>query len=363
MTPDKKAIGARLRKAREDSPYWSRPDLARLLRGAAEPRDRDRMPHVPSLTEMIKQWETGKYVPNRRYRALYVRVTGRADEDLFGSPRPELHLWRPDGLDGTVTPEDEDRLTQVSLRPARLDVATLDALAAVLAGQRRLEDAMGPAVLLDPVAGQLDAITHMLRDAHGPLRDQLGRIVAEWTAFTGWLHAALRLDARAIALFHRAVDLADEFDHGTVAALGTSFTGYVARQQNRPRAVVRASAAALATPGAHPAQRLFDRLQSARAHAMLGDDERARRILLDVADHADEVADPPPPIYWYSPPFFRLVVGITFSSLGDHEDAAALVAEGKAGLPVDQQGAEWVNEFDEILARDRCEDAPSGVEG
>src|SRR5690606_21148587 len=119
------------------------------------------------------------------------------------------------------------------------------------------------------------------------------------------------------------------------------------------RAVVRASAAALATPGAHPAQRVFDRLQSARAYAALGDTARARRILHDAADRADDVSDPPPPIYWYSPPFFRLVTGIAFSSLGDHEAAAALVAEGKAGLPVEQRSAEWVAEFDEILQHDR----------
>src|SRR5437868_238004 len=83
MTPDKKAIGARLRAAREAPPYWSRADLARRLRDAADPRDRDRMPHVPSLTSMIKQWEAGKWVPNPRYRALYARAMGRTEDELF----------------------------------------------------------------------------------------------------------------------------------------------------------------------------------------------------------------------------------------------------------------------------------------
>ncbi|GGV33715.1 hypothetical protein GCM10010182_66840 [Actinomadura cremea] len=42
----RKAIGARLRQMRETPPRWSRPDLARLLRAAADPRDRAGMPHV-----------------------------------------------------------------------------------------------------------------------------------------------------------------------------------------------------------------------------------------------------------------------------------------------------------------------------
>lgn len=258
------------------------------------------------------------------------------------------------GLVGAVSLDDRERIAAALARPARLDEATLDALDAVLAGQRRLEDALGPAALLGPVSGQLDAVTALMQDARGPLRERLGRTVAEWTAFTGWLNAALRRDEQALALFRRAEVQADEFDHGTVAALAVSFAGYVARKRGRYRAVLRASAAALATPGAHPAQHVFDRLQSARAHAALGDVELARRILHEAADRADDVADPPPPIYWYSPPFFRLVTGIALSSVGDHESAAALVAEGKAALPTEQRSAEWVAEFDEILERDRA---------
>ncbi|WP_037559389.1 hypothetical protein [Spirillospora albida] len=83
-TGDKQAIGARLRAVREAPPRWSRSGLARLLREAADPRDRDGMPHVPSLADMIKQWEAGRYVPEPRYRVLYAKVTGRTEGELFG---------------------------------------------------------------------------------------------------------------------------------------------------------------------------------------------------------------------------------------------------------------------------------------
>ncbi|QXJ20707.1 helix-turn-helix transcriptional regulator [Actinomadura graeca] len=87
MSPDKKAVGARLREVREAPPYWSRAELARLLRAAADPRDRVNMPHVPSLVTMIKQWESGKWLPNPRYRVLYARVTGLSEDELFGAAR------------------------------------------------------------------------------------------------------------------------------------------------------------------------------------------------------------------------------------------------------------------------------------
>lgn len=279
------------------------------------------------------------------------RLAERLDE-LLGADG-ELAALRM-SLDGVVNADDRARIAAAIAHPARLDGAAVDAFDAVLAGQRRLEDALGPAALVGPVTGQLCAVTALLRDARGLRRARLGRTVAEWTVFAGWLHAALRRDVRAVALFRRGEDMADEFDHGTVAALAVSFGGYVARKQGRHRAAVRASAAALAAPGSHPAQRVFDRLQSARSYAALGDKARARRILHNVAEQADGVRDAPPPIYWYSLAFFRLVTGITFSSLGDHDTAAALVAEGKAGLPVEQRSAEWVAEFDGVLARDRA---------
>lgn len=248
--------------------------------------------------------------------------------------------------------EERARLAYAVAHPTRLDAGAVETLEIVLAGQRRLEDSIGPAALIGPVAAQLETLTRMLKETSGPQHRPLGRVVAEWSTFTGWLHAALRRDAKAMRLFQLAERQADEFDHGTVAALAISFGGYVARKQGRTPAVIRASAAAMAAPGAHPAQVTFDLLQSARGYAALGETDRARRLLNEAAARADDLAEPPPPIYWYTPSFFRLVTGITFSSLGDHESAAALVAEGKAGLPADQRGAEWVVEFDEILERD-----------
>ena len=77
-------------------------------------------------------------------------------------------------------------------------------------------------------------------------------LIAEWMSFVGWLHTAVRKDSRALALFADAEDLADEAGDGTIAATAASFRGYLARLQGRPRGAIRASAAALAIPGADP---------------------------------------------------------------------------------------------------------------
>lgn len=286
------------------------------------------------------------------------RMAERLDELLdAGGQLAALRAPSPWGaLNGAVNLDDAERVTQAAERPARLDTATLDALETVLSGQRRLEDAIGAAALLRPVTGQLDAITGMLGEARGPLARRLGRIVAEWTVYAGWLNAALRRDGRALELLARGEELADEFDDGTIAAIATSFRGYVARQQGRPRAVVRASMAAMATPGGHPVQATFDRLQAAQGYATLGEAERARRLLDEAASRAADEVEPPPPVYWYSRPFFDLNIGVVLLGIGEHSDAAALLAEGLDGIPADQAGAEWLGEYRAALeeARDRA---------
>ncbi|GAA4089566.1 hypothetical protein [Actinomadura miaoliensis] len=346
---ERRRIGVRLRSERNRR-HWTKPEMARRIAQNVT----DQCPDLDTLISYVKRWEAGNVGISERYQLAYAAAFGMDVEELFG-PHTDARTspWRASGY-GEFTPDDEERLTLVTLRPARLDRGALEALAAVLAGQRRLEDAIGAAALLGPVAGQLDATTRMLRDASGPLRDRLGRIVAEWTVYTGWLHAALRQDEQALALFGRGEQLADEFEDGTIAALATSFRGYVARQQRRPRAVVRAACAALATPGGHPVQRTFDQLQAAQGYAALGETEQVRRLLDSAAERAADGVAPPPPVYWYSEPFFQLNIGMVHRDIGAYADAVALLDAGLRAMPADQADAEWLGEYK--TARDEARD-------
>ena len=248
------------------------------------------------------------------------------------------------------SPDDQGRLLDVVHKPSRLDAATPKFLANVLAGQRHLEDALGPTAVLKPMALQLDAITRIFRDAAGPHRDALAHLVAEWTSYVGWLHTAIRNDNEATALFSRAEDLADDAGNGTVAATAASFRGYLALLQGRPRTAIRASAAAAATPGAHPTQRTYDMLQTAQAYADLGDTEKARRFLDKAADLATIAGEPPPAVYWYTEPFFRLNIGLAQLGIGQYRDAADSLRSGIQEMPADQSDAEWMNEYRQALA-------------
>jgi tetratricopeptide (TPR) repeat protein len=256
----------------------------------------------------------------------------------------------PTGNRNGLTSDDKDRLNGVIRRPSRLDAATIESLSQVLASQRRAEDALGPDAILGPMTLQLETLRKVLRDASGPHREALTRLVAEWTSFVGWLHTAVRKDSKALALFAEAEGLADDVGDGSVAATAASFRGYIARLQGRPRSAIRASAAALATKGADATQHTYDLLQTAQAYADLGDKKEAERFLAKASDLATAVREPPPSVYWYTEPFFRLNIGLAQLGIGQYRDAADSLRSGIEDIPADQVDAEWMNEYHEALA-------------
>ncbi|MCO5967451.1 transcriptional regulator [Actinoallomurus soli] len=345
-------IGARLRAERK-ARRMTVQALAEAFRDNATERDRKRLPKLRDLCRTIRGHEAGEHPPGPRYRMFYAAVFGMSEEELFGDGRDvqEFLPWTfKADVDSGLTPDDEERLGLAMRRPARVDAGVIEALSMVLSGQRRLEDAIGPVPLLAPVTAQVRSVTAMLRETSGPYRDELAVIAADWTTFAGWLRAAVRQDAPALALFDRGEELADDVDYGTGAALATSFRGYVARKQGRPRAVVRAASAALATRGVHPSQRAFDTLQAAQGHAMLGDREDVRRLLDRAVDLAEGAGEPPRSVYWYTEGFFRLNIGVALAGIGEYRDAVDIITSGLDGIPVDQRAAEWLHEYEEALA-------------
>ncbi|GGY89072.1 hypothetical protein CP967_31415 [Streptomyces nitrosporeus] len=250
----------------------------------------------------------------------------------------------------TSTAADEGRIERVISRPSRLDGGAVKVLAGILAAQRRLDDALGPASLIPATQAQAARLRPVLRNARGPHRDALAAVVAEWVQFEGWLHASARLDSAAVPLLTEALELADETDVPALTAQALNFRGYLARQQHRPRAVVRWFLAAYHTPGAHPAQRMGDAAQAAQGYAMLGLDDEARR-LLDEASNLHVGDDlPPGTAYWLSPTFQRLNIGLAHLGLREHALAADHLQAGLSGLPADQQSAQWTVEYRTALA-------------
>ncbi|WP_156184760.1 hypothetical protein [Allosalinactinospora lopnorensis] len=90
---------------------------------------------------------------------------------------------------------------------------------------------------------------------------------------------------------------------------------------------------------------MFDTLQAAQGCAALDEGTKARRLLDDAARYSSDVGDPPGIVYWYTPSFFRLNIGLALLSLGDYADAAGHLHAGLDGLPTDQRDAEWTGEY------------------
>ncbi|GAA0361080.1 hypothetical protein NE235_21860 [Actinoallomurus spadix] len=128
---------------------------------------------------------------------LYAAVFEMTEEALFGdraADTAEASVWRDSGIDlnGLLTPDDEERLALAVQRPGRVDLTVVESLATILAMQRRLDDTLGPSVILSATLAQARTVTRLLRETRGKVRDSLAPVAAEWVQFSGWLQAELR---------------------------------------------------------------------------------------------------------------------------------------------------------------------------
>lgn len=270
------------------------------------------------------------------------------------------HLVGADGalaaLAVSVTNEDRDRIAHSVAAPSRMDAGTVHALADALAAQRRLDDSLSATAMLGPTSAQWSTVERLARDARGAHTGALYEVAAEWAQFLGWLHAEARNDGDAVRWLTYAEDRADDIGSGELAAQAANFKGYLARQQERPRAVVRHFLTAYHTPGASPLQRVGDAAQAAHGYALLGEREAARRLLDEASELADDAADTAPPetAYWLSPTFTRMGMGLVHLALGDRADAAENLRVGLDSLPAEQRDAEWTTEYQDALSAARA---------
>jgi tetratricopeptide (TPR) repeat protein len=245
--------------------------------------------------------------------------------------------------------DEQDRIHQAIHSPKRLDATAVINLKQSLVGQRHADDILGPDLIIDAMSQQRDVLEALLRNSPSPHRDDLGVLVADWTTFVGWLHTELGEYAEAEPYFAKAEQLADEIGNGILASTATSYRGYLALLQGNHRAAIRQTMAAIATPGAHLAQHAYDHFQAAQAYAGLGDTSESQRLLHRASEIATIAGTPPQSVYWYTEPFFRLNIGLTQHSIGEHQAAADSIRSGLADLPADQQQAEWLTEYHRAL--------------
>lgn len=315
MTPDeKKAIGARLRAARVEPPYWSRPELARRLRAAADPRDRPGLPHVASLKDQIKQWEAGRWTPNPRYRVLYSRATGKTEAELFGEQAPAqpalpaVNAEPPADYAATV----RDTNTHLIALDSRFGGTSIADVAV------RAFDAARNAV----ATGRHDADERDLQAAAG----ETGEIAA-WT-----LYDADRL-AESRSVTHEAMLLSRLAGDRDMELFQLSHLALIDVHQRRSRAALALAEHAIEGAVLAPRVAALFRLRAARALAQGGDRARALATLDQATGALQDSLHPRDPhwTWWLDASELAWHRGILHMELGDLETAMPYLDEAAHG--------------------------------
>ncbi|QXJ22760.1 helix-turn-helix transcriptional regulator [Actinomadura graeca] len=337
MTPDKKAIGARLREIREAPPYWSRSELARLLRAAADPRDRPGLPHVGPLTEMIKHWETGKRTPSRRYRALYARVTGLTQAELFGVP-----------------------ISQAPALPAADSASPNDYAALVRDTNRHLivldSRFGGTSVAALAVQAFTSAKTALATGRHDADERDLLAAAGETGEIAAWtLYDANRL-AESRATAHEAMLLSRLAGDRSMELFELSHLALIDVKQRHGREALRIAEHAIEDVTLAPRVKALFNIRAARSLAQAGDRARSLDRLERVASVLQDSMHSRDPAWswWLDASELAVQRGLVYAELGDHKAAMPYFDEAAHGRlrqdpysprsqagPVTAHGQQW----------------------
>lgn len=271
------------------------------------------------------------------------------DDALGAGGKLAALVWEDPGPD-----VDADRLSYVAARPRSVDPRSIDGLRAVLTHQRVLEDSIGSAALVGPVAAQMDTVEQLVINAAGTVRSATVAMAANWAQFSGWLHMGVDDTAGAQRRFAQALEWSAETGDATMTATVLSFQGHLAFGNRQYGPTVGLSAAAQRDQGADVGQRAYATCQEARGLAALGDIAAALSRLRDLDHLAAETAETPvdasPWCYYRQPGFFALEAGGVHLQLAqrdrDHaERAIELLTAGMTATPEEVQGAEWVGDY------------------
>jgi transcriptional regulator with XRE-family HTH domain len=262
-----------------------------------------------------------------------------------------------------VTPDDVDRLVYVAARPRSVDASSSDALRAILAQHRRLEDGIGSRVLIAPTLAHLRVIDDLVTDVRGPLRTEVVGVAAQWAQFAGWLHAAAGQPERARELYARVLEWATEVGDPDLVATALSLRGHLAWHARHAGAVIELSAAALRQP-ATPGVRALAAQQQARGHALVGEGDEVDRMLsaaealtAAAAEHPD---CEPPWIYFFDGDYLTMQRGLAYRLLGRRGAAIAQLRAGLGAVPEERRRSEWVGTYVLQLALALEEDGEPG---
>lgn len=250
---------------------------------------------------------------------------------------------------GQLDPDDEERLMLAARKPSRTDPRVVASLETMLAGQRRLEDAIGSVPLIEPVTAQLVVVESLVDETRGDIREDVLAVGSQWAQFAGWLNATAGNPEAARDWYDRAAEWAAETGDPDMAATVLSMKGHLAWAAGRVGPMIGLSAAALREHGASPGVRAIAAQQEGRGHALAGEADLADQRLDEAAEltqaAASDPAGQPPWVYFFSQDYLTLQRGLAYRYLRRHAEAVDLLTAGLAARPVETAQAEWMGRY------------------
>ncbi|GAA2636059.1 helix-turn-helix transcriptional regulator [Actinomadura fulvescens] len=258
---------------------------------------------------------------------------------------------------GDLTPEDEERLLLAARKPTRADMTVVDNLATILSAQRRTEDVVGSAPLIEPVRAQVRAVAEMVKEARGPMRAPLLDVGAQWSQFAGWLHANVGRPDRALGYLGMTLEWASERGDRAMVGAVMSWRGYVAERAGQIGPLIGLSQAGQRLRDS--VGRVYDLYQESRGHALLGDADEVDRLTSLAAEEAEGQRPEngrPWEYYYFAPGFFTMEHGVAYRILGRTDpsrnaEAVEFLTRGLGELPAEMRESEWAGEFVYQLGR------------
>jgi transcriptional regulator with XRE-family HTH domain len=278
-------------------------------------------------------------------KAVSVELARRLDAALNAGGVLAAFAAAP-GLNGAFTGDDEERLVLAARQPKRLDRGVVVSLAAVLAAQRRLEDQVGSAAMLKPVAAQLAVVSNLAGEARAPLRGEVLGVAGQYAQFAGWLNANTERLADAGKWYDRALAWAAESGDANMTSTALNMKGHVAWLAGKVGPMIGLSQAAQNGKAISAGVRALAVQQEARGHALAGDGDEADRKLDEAARLTEYAAvhreDEPPWIYFFSPDYLALQRGLAYVFLRRYAHAIESLSAGLADMPLEVRQSEWV---------------------
>ncbi|MFC5112678.1 XRE family transcriptional regulator [Amycolatopsis halotolerans] len=225
------------------------------------------------------------------------------------------------------------------------DADALRAIAGVLAGVRRLEDATGAADVLPTVHAQRSMVDRLAQNARGQVRAEAVGLLSELEQYLGWLSIPLDRWSQSRQHLDRAATLALEAGDPDRLSTALSFSAYRNLRRDNLQSAEALNEAAGRDTRVNVGLRTYTKFQRAEVLARDGQSAESRRVLADAERLTEGLPIDPEELptagYWYIPSFFLGQRAFVLAALGEKQEAARTAREAIAEMPPAWRTAEW----------------------